>query len=376
MSTQPQLSLVENPSYSPSELKQLILATVKPVFYGNGPFANRILSVEGEIANTPSAYGQGIMYFNIKDSAGCSLNVRAMRSAFTFEPGQAKGAKVALSGLIDIQDKQNGADFDIQFKATKVSLLGIGERAQAEKSLFGELQTLGYFTNKAPLPSFEGMESCEIGVVTSPAAGANAFEDIRQTLRDLPFFHLDLIPVSLFDATNIASAIRMADSLGKHLLIVTRGGGERLDVFNERPILDAVFNARTPIISAVGHAKDKTLIDLVADLSAATPTEAAKVLSDNYVAMLAKQEYAKVQSENQRLQRLLSDLNQALAKQSQESTQISRTLTQLQSNRSANDKEMKRLYTELASSRKRLHTLALAAPLVVVFVVILSFLLR
>ncbi len=300
--------LYDGEYWTPSELKQSVLAAVKPLFY-QGEYSGQIITVEGEIANDPQAYGQ-VLFFNLKDANNCALNVRAPRNAFgVANLSNFKGLKVVVEGILDVQEKSNVADFDVMLKATKISSAGIGDRAKAELSLIRELEQKGYFGTKTPLPSFANLERCRVGVITSGSAAANAFEDIKKTLNNNPFFILTLYPVSLYAPDDIAAAITTADEQGFDILIVTRGGGERLDVFNDRSILDAVFNAKTPVISAVGHARDITLVDRVVDLSVGTPTEAAKVLSDNYNSVIERRRYDHLDMENRRLSKTLNDIN-------------------------------------------------------------------
>lgn len=354
--------------FTPTTLKQAILATVKPVFYSGGPYAGRVITVEGEIVNEPANYGQSL-YFNIRDIAGCTLNVRTFRSAFSFDLTHTKGTKVEIKGIIDLQEKQNNnADWDILFKATKVDLIGVGEYAQAERSLIQELEELGYFNNKQPLPSFSKIERCRIGIITSSSTGANAFEDIKQTLAALPFFELQIFGVSLYSPESIAKAIALADETGRDILIVTRGGGERLEVFNERPILDAVFNAKTVVISAVGHAKDRMLIDRVADLSAATPTEAAKILSDHYIGVLA-------QRENERLKQVLNQMSKQNAGLSESINQLNKSIRDLHKEQQEKDLALKDLALTLDHSRKANRNLLMSiVGIIIIFGLALKFL--
>lgn len=356
--------------YTPTDLKQMVLATMKPIFYGKGTYAGKVILVEGEISNDPSLYGQAI-YFNLKDAAGCTLNIRTFRAAFTFDFSQAKGTKVQVTGTLDLQAKSNNnADFDLLFLATKIEHLGLGETAKAERTLVQELDDLGYFINKTPLPSLANLSSYRIGVVTSGATGANAFEDIRQTLANLSFFELELFPASLYSSDNIAKAIILADKAGKDILIITRGGGDRLDVFSERPVLDAVYHCQTPVISAVGHAKDHTLIDRVADISAGTPTEAAKILSDEYLNVVARKDYKRIQDENKQLYKAFMQMKDENSKQSQSLEQLNKTLSAMQQEQKGKEKTLSDMAKFLDSSRKLNRYLLTGLAGVIIFAVI------
>lgn len=359
------------PKFTPTQLKQMALAALKPLFYGKGAYAGKVILVEGEISSDPSLYGQTI-YFNLKDAAGCALNIRTFRAAFSFDFNQSKGTQVQVTGTLELQAKQNNnADFDLQFHATRIDPLGLGESAMAERTLIQELDELGYFSDKKNLPSFADLQVCRIGVITSGATGANAFEDIKQTLAKLLFFELELFPASLYAANNIAQAISLADKAGKDILIITRGGGDRLEVFSERPILDAVYHCQTPIISAVGHAKDHTLIDRVADISAGTPTEAAKILSDECLNVVARKDYQRLQNENKQLYKAFKQMQDENSKQSQTLEQLNKTLNAMHQTQSNKDLSLTELSDRLDHSHK-INRYLLAG---LVGVIIISFLL-
>ncbi len=156
---------------------------------------------------------------------------------------------------------------------------GIGEAQLALEQLKAKLEAEGLFApeHKKPLPVFPE----RIGLVTSRTGAA--LQDIRNVIgRRWPAVRLVLCPVSVqgFEAAGeIAAAIGRLDRAGVDEIIVARGGGSREDlwVFNAESIARAAFRCKTPLISAIGHELDYTLLDFVADHRAPTPSAAAEL---------------------------------------------------------------------------------------------------
>ena len=134
---------------------------------------------------------------------------------------------------------------------------------------------------KQPIPRFIR----RLGVVTAPTGAA--VQDIRNiSLRRNPYLQIILYPALVQGdgaADSIVKGIRMLDEAGVDTIIVGRGGGsiEDLWAFNEEKVARAIFECRTPIISAVGHEVDFTIADFVADLRAPTPSAAAELAVDD-----------------------------------------------------------------------------------------------
>lgn len=142
-----------------------------------------------------------------------------------------------------------------------------------------ELEEMGMFAKeyKQPIPSYVKT----VGVVTAPTGAA--VQDIRNiALRRNPFVQLILYPALVQGEgakESIVKGIEMLDAYGVDVIIVGRGGGsiEDLWAFNEEIVARAIFNCKTPVISAVGHETDTTIADFVADLRAPTPSAAAEL---------------------------------------------------------------------------------------------------
>ena len=232
------------------------------------------LSVEGEVSGV-NYNSRGHIYFNLKDEIA-TMSVAMWKSFretgidFTLKDGD----KVVIRGYFNLW-KERGT---ISIVARSIKKQGQGELYQKFLMLKTELEDMGMFDAmyKKPIPKY----ATRIGVVTAPT-GAVIHDIIRNARIQNPGVEIILCPAIVQGAgaaKSIAKAIRQIDALGLDLLIVGRGGGDIEDLwcFNEREVADAIFQAKTPIISAVGHETDTTIADFVADLRVATPTEAAK----------------------------------------------------------------------------------------------------
>ena len=172
----------------------------------------------------------------------------------------------------------------IIISAKEVSEVGISENYKKFLDMKEEFRKLGYFDeiNKKAIPKYPK----KVGLITSKdgAAVIDFISVINQKPNDINIF---LYPVKVqgFESSNlIKKAICDLDHRNLDLIVITRGGGsnEDLSTFNNRDIVEAVFDAKTPIISAIGHKIDLTLLDLVSDLSLQTPTEAGSYIIESY----------------------------------------------------------------------------------------------
>ena len=172
----------------------------------------------------------------------------------------------------------------IIISAKEVSEVGISENYKKFLYMKEEFRKLGYFDeiNKKEIPKYPK----KVGLITSKdgAAVIDFISVINQKPNDINIF---LYPVKVqgFESSNlIKKAICDLDHRNLDVIVITRGGGsnEDLSTFNNRDIVEAVFDAKTPIISAIGHKIDLTLLDLVSDLSLQTPTEAGSYIIKSY----------------------------------------------------------------------------------------------
>lgn len=230
--------------------------------------------LKGEISNF-KAHSRGHYYFTIKDD-GSRINAIMFASQvrkLKFIP--ADGMKVLVTGKVGVFEA-NGA---YQIYVDDMLEDGVGNLYIAFEQLKKKLEEEGLFRDiyKKKIPRIPS----KIGVVTAPTGAA--IRDIISTIRRRwPLTEVYLFPalVQGEDAKeDIARQIAVADSYHLDTLIVGRGGGsiEDLWAFNEEIVARAIFNCKTPVISAVGHEVDFTIADFVADLRAPTPTGAAEM---------------------------------------------------------------------------------------------------
>ncbi len=233
------------------------------------------VAVSGEISNY-KMYPSGHHYFTLKDEGGALKCVMFKSSAIRLKFRPENGMKVIAVGKISVYPR----DGAYQLYCSTMAMDGVGDLYAAFEQLKAKLAEKGLFdpAHKKQLPKFPQV----IGLVTS-SAGAAVHDMLRILRKRYPLSKVRLIPVRVQGAEaplEIASAIAYAN---KHrladLLIVGRGGGsiEDLWAFNDERVAYAIYQSEIPIISAVGHEPDVTISDFVADLRAATPSNAAEL---------------------------------------------------------------------------------------------------
>lgn len=233
------------------------------------------VAVRGEISNY-KLYPSGHHYFTLKDEDASLRCVMFKGNAFRLKFRPENGMKIIAVGKISVFPR----DGAYQLYCNSLVIDGVGDLHVAFEQLKKKLEAKGYFdpAHKKPIPRYPGI----IGIVTS-SAGAAVHDMIRILRKRFPLSKVRLIPVRVqgIEAPGeIASAIyyanhyRLAD-----VLIVGRGGGsiEDLWAFNEEVVADAIYESEIPVISAVGHEPDVTISDFVADVRAATPSNAAEM---------------------------------------------------------------------------------------------------
>ncbi len=254
--------------YTVSSINQYI----KNMF--SSEYALSVVFVRGEVSNC-KYHSSGHIYFSIKD-AGSQLACVMFRGDrrgldFTLENGQ----EIVVGGSISVYER----DGKYQLYAKKIVLAGDGLLAERYEQLKKKLQAMGYFDEdrKLPIPPY----AKRVGIVTAQTGAA--IQDIIQiTARRNPYVQLILYPAKVQGdgaAESVVRGIRRLDELGVDTIIVGRGGGSMEDLwaFNEEIVAQAIFECRTPVISAVGHETDFTIADFVADLRAPTPSAAAEL---------------------------------------------------------------------------------------------------
>lgn len=248
------------------------------------------LAVRGEISNY-KMYPSGHHYFTLKDENAALKCVMFKASAARLRFRPENGMKVIAMGRITVYPR----DGAFQLYCSAMSMDGVGDLYAAFEQLKAKLAAQGLFApeHKKPLPPFPGT----IGIVTS-SAGAAIHDMLRILNKRYPLTRVRLFPVRVQGAEapgEIAAAIRSANHYRlADLLIVGRGGGsiEDLWAFNDERVAYAIYESRIPIISAVGHEPDVTISDYVADLRAATPSNAAELAVPDQAALLQNMDAA------------------------------------------------------------------------------------
>ena len=233
------------------------------------------VAVKGEISNY-KMYPSGHHYFTLKDEGGALKCVMFKGNALRLRFRPENGMKVIAMGRVSVFPR----DGAYQLYCTAMAMDGIGDLYAAFEQLKAKLAAQGLFdpAHKKPIPKYPG----RIGIVTS-SAGAAVHDMLRILRKRYPLSKVFLLPVRVQGAEappEIAAAIRYANHFRlADLLIVGRGGGsiEDLWAFNDERVAYAIYESGIPVISAVGHEPDVTISDFVADLRAATPSNAAEL---------------------------------------------------------------------------------------------------
>ncbi|MDO5403145.1 MAG: exodeoxyribonuclease VII large subunit [Eubacteriales bacterium] len=234
---------------------------------------NRI-SIKGEISNC-KYHTSGHIYFTLKDEGGVLSAIMFASQAGMLDFHLDNGMKVVVQGKIDVYER----DGKYQLYANSITLDGIGDLYKKYEQLKEHFEEMGYFAReyKRPIPEF----ARKIGIVTA-STGAAVHDIMNIAHRRNPYVSLYLYPAQVqgeMAKYSIVKGIEVLDSMKPDVIIVGRGGGslEDLWAFNEEIVAEAIFNASTPVISAVGHETDFTIADFVADLRAPTPSAAAEL---------------------------------------------------------------------------------------------------
>ena len=261
-----------------SELNEKIKAILETTFMH--------IVVEGEVGSV-TYHSSGHLYFSIKDSSStlkCVMwrgSVRKLK--FTLEQGE----HIVVEGSVGVYTPRG----EYQFIATNIEPYGRGTLALAYEQLKKKLEAKGYFNSeiKKEIPKFPK----SVAVVT--AVKSAAWQDVLKVAEKrwplTKFIVIDVLVQGEAAALEIAKAIEYADSLDVDTILITRGGGSQEDLwaFNEEVVADAIFNATTPVVSAIGHEVDFLISDFVADLRAPTPSAAIETIlpdRNDYLFML------------------------------------------------------------------------------------------
>lgn len=231
--------------------------------------------VEGELSRI-THHNSGHIYFTLKDSGSSISGVMFRGNASKLRFRLEEGLKVVVEGAITLYAPRGS----YQINAFNIEPAGHGALALAFEQLKTRLSEQGYFAPeiKKAMPRFPK----RIALVTS-ATGAALQDMQRVTAQRYPLVKLyvyDTVVQGEYAAPSIVNAITAADAQDFDVIVVGRGGGSMEDLwgFNEEIVANAIYQAKTPIVSAVGHEIDWLISDFVADLRAPTPSAAMQMI--------------------------------------------------------------------------------------------------
>lgn len=251
----------------------------------------KCIFIKGEISNC-KYHSTGHIYFSIKDENSILNAIMFSTNAkkLTFTPND--GMKVLVTGRISVYE----AAGRYQIYVEEMIEDGVGNLYAEFEKLKKKLETKGLFdsNHKKDIPKMPS----KVGVITA-STGA-AIRDIVSTIkRRFPICEIYLFP-SLVQGENaskdLVNKLLQADNYGVDVIIIGRGGGSIEDLwsFNDEELANTIYNAKTPIISAVGHEVDFTICDFVSDLRAPTPTGAAELAVPNMSDIMINLEHLKI----------------------------------------------------------------------------------
>ena len=231
--------------------------------------------VRGELSNY-KAHSSGHQYFTLKDEGAVISCVMFRSDAMKMRFRPESGMKVILYGRVSLFPKSG----QYQIYVTAMQPDGVGALAVAYEQLKRRLHEEGLFdpAHKQPLPNYPH----RVALITSPTGAA--VRDMTRILgRRWPMAEVLVCPVRVQGEGAAEEIAQMLDYVDKHqladVIITGRGGGslEDLWAFNEEIVARAIYRCTIPVISAVGHEPDVTISDYVADVRAATPSNAAEI---------------------------------------------------------------------------------------------------
>jgi exodeoxyribonuclease VII large subunit len=267
-------------------------------------YINRLgqIWVEGEIAQLNDRAGSGMVYMRLRDpSVDMYLEVTCPRSVFKAVAPLTDNARVVINSKVNFYTPTGR----LSLNAKEIRQVGVGELLARLEALKKMLAAEGLFASerKRPLPFLPK----KIGLICGRASAAE--KDVKENAKrrwPAVVFETREVAVQGADAViQVSAALRELDSdPDVDVIIITRGGGSFEDLlpFSDEGLVRLAASCKKPIVSAIGHEQDTPLLDLVADLRASTPTDAAKrVVPD------IQEEFEKIRQLRQRADRKIND---------------------------------------------------------------------
>jgi len=233
--------------------------------------------VEGQVAQLSRRPGAGTVFLTLRDPvADVSLTVTAPRGVVdACVPPLAEGARVVVHGKPDFYLGRG----TLSLAATEIRAVGLGDLLARLERLKAVLAAEGLFeaSRKRPLPFLPGTVGLVCG--RGSAAERDVLENARARWPAVAFRVENVAVQGVYAVTEVVDALARLDrDPAVDVIVVARGGGSVEDLlpFSDETLLRAVAACRTPVVSAIGHEPDVPLLDLVADVRASTPTDAAR----------------------------------------------------------------------------------------------------
>jgi exodeoxyribonuclease VII large subunit len=277
---------------------------VRVVSQAISDYINRLgqIWVEGEIAQLNDRAGSGMIYMRLRDpSVDMYLEVTCPRSVFKAVAPLSDNARIVINSKVNFYTPTGR----LSLNAKEIRQVGVGELLARLEALKKMLAGEGLFAaeRKKPLPFLPR----KIGLICGRASAAE--KDVKENAKrrwPAVVFETREVAVQGADAViQVSAALRELDANPDiDVIIITRGGGSFEDLlpFSDEGLVRLAANCQKPIVSAIGHEQDTPLLDLVADLRASTPTDAAKrVVPD------IKEEYERIRQLRERADRKIND---------------------------------------------------------------------
>jgi len=231
--------------------------------------------VEGEVASV-TYHTSGHLYFSMKDDKSSIKCVMWRSSVAKMKFRIEKGMHIVVEGSVSVYTPRG----EYQFQTVRIEPYGQGALALAFEQLKEKLKIKGYFDTQRKKAIPKHIEKIVLVTAKDSAALHDMLKIIEKRWALVEVVIVDTLVQGEAASTQIVKSLKYADTLHANVVVVGRGGGSSEDLwcFNEEAVADAIFDMKTPVVSAVGHEVDVMISDFVADLRAPTPSAAIEMI--------------------------------------------------------------------------------------------------